>query len=503
MKAPRNNERNSRSTTAVSTSQNNPLRVAHGATAELLVLALPLIGLTVSRMMINFIDTWMVGQLGEAALAAISPSTILLFAISCVGMGMIQSVQTFVSQAEGRGEPHRAGAYVWQSFYIALGSAVITLPVVVTAGSWVDAWGRLADHPSEVRELEIRFLSIALWSIAPATLCVGLESFYNGVRRPRICLYAVLASLVTITIANYMLIFGKFGAPALGIAGSGVATVLSWVVRCAVLCIPLLSRELDERYRIRRNIAPNASTILEIMRIGVPISVQWLVDIGAWVIFLQWMMPPFGAVAMAANTVAIQYMHLAFMPAIGVGMALTTQVGNAIGAGRADEAVLRVRTARRLILAYMGFVALLMIFAGRPLALFFTQDEAVIALSLQVLIAVAAFQLSDGLCITYSFALRGAGDTRWSAIAFVLCCWGIFVAGGIAIGKLAPQFGVFGPWSMCVLYIVVLGWLLWARFRGGKWRRIRIFNRDPAAMPAGVPAAAAGEPALVSGSARE
>lgn len=483
------------------TTPDSPIRIERSPTAELLVLALPLIGLTVSRMMINFIDTWMVGQLGGAALAAISPSTILLFAISCVGMGMIQSVQTFVSQAEGRGEPQRAGAYIWQSFYIALGSAVITLPIVLTAGRWVDAWGRLAHHPPDVRELEIRFLAIALWSIAPATLCVGLESFYNGIRRPRICLYAVLASLVTITIANYVLIFGKFGAPAMGIAGSGVATVLSWIVRCTVLFIPLMSRELDERYHIRRDIAPNGQKIWEIMRIGVPISVQWLVDIGAWVLFLQWMMPPFGEVAMAANTVAIQYMHLAFMPAIGVGMALTTQVGNAIGAGRPDEAVLRVHTAQRLILAYMGFVALLMIFAGRPLALFFTQDEAVIALSLKVLIAVAAFQLSDGLCITYSFALRGAGDTRWSAIAFVACCWGIFVSGGIAIGKLAPQFGVFGPWAMCVLYIVVLGWLLWARFRGGKWRRIHLFSRESAAARA--PDGTAAEPVLVAGRAGE
>lgn len=477
------------------TSPDHRIHSERGPTVELLVLALPLIGLTVSRMMINFIDTWMVGKLGDAALAAIAPSTILLFAISCVGMGMIQSVQTFVSQAEGRGEPHRAGAYIWQSFYVALVSAIVTLPIVLTAGSWVDALGKLGKHPPAVREQEIRFLSIALWSIAPATLCVGLESFYNGIRRPRICLYAVLASLVTITIGNYVLIFGKFGAPAMGIAGSGVATVLSWVVRCAVLFVPLLSRELDERYHIWRSILPDERKFMEIVRLGVPISIQWLVDIGAWVIFLQWMMPPFGEVAMAANTVAIQYMHLAFMPAIGVGMALTTQVGNAIGAGRPDEAVLRVRTAQRLILAYMGFVALLMIFAGRPLALFFTQDEAVIALSLKVLIAVAAFQLSDGLCITYSFALRGAGDTRWSAIAFVLCCWGIFVAGGIAIGKLAPHFGVFGPWSMCVLYIVVLGWLLWARFRGGTWRRIRIFNRDPAAAPQ----PAAGEPALAAG----
>ncbi|MBI5866363.1 MAG: MATE family efflux transporter, partial [Planctomycetes bacterium] len=438
-----------------------------------------------SRMLVGFIDFVMVSKLGTAAQAAISPCTMLLFVIACVGMGMAQAVQTFVSQADGRGEPERGGAYVWQTLYLALAAGILSAPIALYAGSWFPWFGRLAGHPADVQAMEASFLTWGLFSIGPMTACAGLESFYNGIKRPMIPLVGVIASLVTIAIGNYALIFGHFGFPAMGIAGSGLATLLAWCVRLAVLAIPLGSRSIDERYRIHADMRPDLAKLRDLVSVGGPISFQWLVDIGSWFVFLEIMMPPFGKVEMAAAAISIQFMHLSFMPALGLGIALTTQVGNAVGAERPDEAEMRVKVARRLICIYMSMMAMVFAFAGRYIAplLSFDTDEAiradVISAAARVLLWIALFQFSDALCIVYSFAARGAGDMRVPALMFAVCCWAIFVAGGIAMTRLLPEWGVNGPWLMCSLYIIVLSVLLWRRFHSRAWVKIKLFEQTP------------------------
>lgn len=461
----------------------SPVRASQrGPTMELLILALPMIGMTLSRLLMSSIDFVMVSQLGTASQAAISPSALMLFVIACLGMGMAQGVQTFVSQADGRKEPERAGVYVWQALYIALIVGLLSAPIALTAPAWLAQLGRFGHHPPAVLAQEITFLSIALWSIAPMAATAALESFYNGIRRPGICLTAVIASLTTIAVGNYVLIFGHFGFPALGIAGSGWATLLAWIARLIVLIVPLTWKEIDHRYHILRAARLNVAKLLEVVRVGGPIALQWLVDIGAWLVFLQLMMPPYGEATMAAAALAIQFMHFSFMPAIGIGIALTTQVGNAVGAGRLDEAVFRVRVARRLVVIYMAVMGAVFVLGGERLVsvLSFEQDPTLHAEVLRIgagmLIWVALFQISDALCIIYSFASRGAGDTKVPALLFFFCCWGIFVTGGYAVVKFAPQMGFHGPWMMCTAYIIVLSWLLWRRFHSEKWRKIKLFG---------------------------
>ena len=118
------------------------------ATRALLLLAAPMIGMTVSRMLVNNIDTIMVGRLGPDALAAISPSVLLVFVVGCLGMGIAQTVQTFAAQAEGRGEPHRAGAFVWQSIYVAIAMTLLAAPVALTVPIWFRWFGERFHDPS-------------------------------------------------------------------------------------------------------------------------------------------------------------------------------------------------------------------------------------------------------------------------------------------------------------------------------------------------------------------
>jgi MATE family multidrug resistance protein len=455
-------------------------------TRELLVLAAPIIGMTLSRMLMGFIDFVMVSQLGTLAQAAISPATIIVFAIACPGMGVANGVQTFVSQADGRGEPRECGAYGWQTLYIALLGALLAWPLAETTSVWYGWITALAEREPGMEALEIEYARIAVWSVPLAVVSIGLNGFFMGIQRTRVVLVAVIASLVVNATGNYLLIFGKLGFPQMGIAGAAVATVIGWGVRAGILVVAMLNREIDGRYNTRRAFGLKARKMRQLIYEGGPTSIQWLVDIGSWVVFLAIIMPPYGTYAAAASNVGLQYMHLSFMPALGIGLALCSQVGFAIGEGKHDKAVAQTRVAMRLTGGYMGTIGLLFVVCGYPLMWLMSDDPKVINAGVLVLIGAAIFQVFDAMCITYMNALRGAGDTRWPAVVVFVCCWVIFVGGGVAVGRVLPQAGLLGPWAMCAVYIVVLGLLLRRRWRVGPWRRIQLFKAPADAAEAGL-----------------
>jgi len=464
----------------------------------LLRLALPLIAVTSSRMAMGFIDFAMVSRLGTAAQAAISPATLLVWAFICLGFGLATSVQTFAAQAHGRGRPEEGAAYAWQSIYLGAAFGLITAPLAVLIPA-LYAWiGGVAHHAPEVQALETTYTRIALWVMPPAVIASGFESFFNGVQRPRITLLGVLASLATIAFGNWVLIWGHCGLPALGIAGCAIATVIAWWVRVAVLLTAFLSGRINVRYHTRHCWRPSLSRLRGIVRIGGPTGLAWLADIGSWVVFLNLIVPGFGTASLAATNIAIQYTHLAFMPAIGLGLALCSQVGFAIGARRPDEADRRAMTALRLTMAYMGAIGLLLFALRWPLLRVMSPDPEVLAIGAGIMCWVAVYQVFDAMGITFIFALRGAGDTRVSALLNAGCCWLIFILGGWAVARWRPAWGVHGPWLLAVAYLIVLGSLLLWRWRSGAWRRIRLFEQGHAA-----PAEQARKPDSVSESPAE
>ena len=457
----------------------NPLSGPQSPTMELLKLAAPIIGMTVSRMAMGFIDFVMVSRLGTDAQAAISPATIFVFALACLGMGAAQSVQTFVSQADGRGEPQKSGGYAWQVFYIAAMCGLVTLPIVLTTDVWFGWIARFGGHEAGVAALEVDYIRIGLWSVAPAVVCAGLTGFFNGIRRPGLSLIAVLASLAINVVGNYALIFGNWGFPEMGIKGAAIATVAAWTLRMIILTGALLLPKIDARFNTRGSIRLDREKMAGIMRVGGPIAIQWVIDIGAWVVFMSMIVPVYGKIAMAASNVALQYMHFSFMPAIGIGMALCSQVGFSIGEGRPDDARMRAKVAMRLTAIYMGIVGLIMALGGYPLMALMSKDPEVIRIGVYVLIWAAIFQVFDAMGITYMNALRGAGDTRVPAMMVAFCCWVIFICGGYGTSIWLKSWGLNGPWSMCTIYISLLGLLLWARWRLGRWRTIRLFDKQP------------------------
>ncbi|GMU32412.1 MAG: MATE family efflux transporter [Planctomycetia bacterium] len=437
-------------------------------------LALPIVGSTMSGMLLGFTDFLMVSRLGTAATAAISPCTMLLYSVLCLGLGMANSVQTYAAQSMGRRRPAEAAAYAWQSVYIGGVFVLIAYPV---SRLMPLLWGAVGHEPT-VQAMEVAYSQVVLWCMPPAIMCVGLEGFFNGIQRPKVALVSVLTAVGFNVLANYALIFGRLGMPEMGIRGAAVATLISWMIRLMMLGMVFLSREFRSSFRTNESWRPSGERIRAIIRLGGPTGIQWMLDVGSWFVFLTVLIAGFGTRTLAASNIALQMMHVSFMAALGIGGAVMSLVGHAIGEKKPELAAMRARAGLVLTMSYMAFIAVVFVTTGRHFVGLLSSDAEVITIGTHVLFWAAAFQIFDAMGITYVHALRGAGDTRWPSILVIICNWGVFITGGYLVSRHVPQLGYHGPWMMCTTYIILIGLALRWRFMRGAWRKIRLFTDD-------------------------
>jgi MATE family multidrug resistance protein len=183
-------------------------------------------------------------------------------------------------------------------------------------------------------------------------------------------------------------------------------------------------------------------------------------------------MAPLGTTVMAANTFMLRYMTLSFMPAFGIGIAVTALVGRYLGMGRLDLARQRADLGFKVAAFYMVICGIVF-FVGRfRLIGLFSSDPQVLHFGAILLIYAAIYQFFDAMYIIYNGALRGAGDTFVPAVTTAGLCWGISVFGGWMIARSHPQWGPAGPWTIASVYGIILGFFMLVRFRRGQWKAI-------------------------------
>jgi MATE family multidrug resistance protein len=286
----------------------------------------------------------------------------------------------------------------------------------------------------------------------------------------------ITANLLNVAL-DYILIFGKFGLPAMGIAGAATATVIAVAFQAGVLHSLFLSRPVHRTYASRHAYALDLTKCKDLFRIGWPAGVSSFLDVFGWAIFTGFIVGSFGTIALGAHTAAINYMHFSFMPAMALSAAATAVVGQWIGRGDIDTAKARAYTAVKVGMAFMLCAALCFAIFGGTLMRVFSEDPEVIQLGRFLLILAAIFACFDAVSIVLIGALRGAGDTRW--IMWALTAGAYLVNLPLAWLFAVPlELGAGGAWIGATIYVISLsGVVLW-RFRSEKWRNIRIFTEE-------------------------
>ena len=243
--------------------------------------------------------------------------------------------------------------------------------------------------------------------------------------------------------------------------------LLMWMLR------PYYARQ----YATWRMWRPQWRLILDLLRVGSPTGIQFCIDIGAWALFTIYIIGQFGQVHLAANNICIKMLEISFMPAIGIGHAITAAAGKAIGRGRVALARRYFHWGAAFCVGYMGLAGILLVSFRRPLADLLTDDPQVIHWASYIFILMAIFQVFDALSIACGGVLRGAGDTVWPAVVWAICNAVVLLGGGALMAVLMPQWGSVGLWGVATVHISILGCLLLLRYLYGPWARIDLFKK--------------------------
>lgn len=503
---------------------------------EMLVIAAPTVVTMTSYTVMQFVDALMVSRIeGDGPyVAAQGNGGIMAWLAISFALGVIGMVNTFVSQNLGAEKLDRCASYAWAGLWISGGWSLV-LGLLIPLAPVI--YGQMG-HPEELLRLETQYAQIMLSGMLLTLAARSLANFFFGMHRPSVVMIAALSGNVVNVMANALLIYGpdgppafvpfhaeigafadSLGIPALGVAGAAVGTVIGsaveLVIPLALFLGPKLNRELGTRRAWRCGLKP----IRDLLRLGWPGGLMFANEMICWSYLMSVLLVRGGeavgddpALHNTAGWIGLRYMHLSFMPAVGLSIAVSAIVGKCMGMRRPDLAAQRAWLGLGIAVVYMGVcAAAFVLFRDEMIRVFVDSDmpeeqaTLLIGIGAKVMIAAAVFQVFDAVAIVISGALRGAGDTVWPGVVTVISSWICIVAGGHALLHFAPQLGSIGPWIAAAAYIVVLGVLLLARFLAGKWRSIDLVGDDdhhgPSVAqptPAASGAAAEGDPEPVS-----
>lgn len=440
---------------------------------ELILLALPMIAQFSSYVVLQFTDTYMLSLVGDMAATAAGQAGSVVWSIIAFGFGTLLIVNTLASQSYGREDHASCGRYLWQGIWFALAYGVLVLLAVPFAPAIFGTFG----HEPRLAALEAGYFQICIGFAVFKLLATATSQFLTAVNRPTVVMFATFAMVAANVLFNWVLIWGKFGFPAMGVAGAAWGTNLALLVELAVMWAYIGCTSIGRTYHAF-DWRPKAQMFKTLLKIGTPSGLSTVAEVAAWSTFMVVAVGMFGTTVMAGQNYAFRFMMVSFMPAVGIGQAVTALVGRYIGRGEPDKAMRRAHLGFGMVAIYMVSCGALMVVFRHDLMRFFTDDAAVIAVGGSILILMAAYQFFDAMYVVYHGALRGAGDTLVPAIVLAVLVWSICVGGSFVVATWWPQFGPLGPWGISCLYGLLLGVFLMARFARGGWKKIQVEKRD-------------------------
>lgn len=499
------------------TTPSDTLATARHPVLEVWSVAWPTVLTMTSYTVMQFADKLMVGQVGPVEVAAQGNGGIWSFTPIAFAMGIVTVVNTYVSQNLGAGRPEEGPRYAWAAFWLSVAIwLLVLLPwaallpfvfdlvhasrlaqlEVIAADGGGGAAAAIAEQEElgRLAVLETGYGQILL--LGGLIMLVGrsIHHYFFGLHRPKLITVSAIVGNTVNIVANYVLIFGEQGlpalglpgvpgVPALGVYGAAIGTILGTALEVAIPAAVFLGPRMHAELGSRHHWRPQWGPIRDLLRIGWPASVQFGNEIVCWAIFMSALVGIFGTKHQAAGWIALSYMHLSFMPAVGFSVAVTSLVGKYIGAGRPDVAVSRARLGMGLAMVYMTTCAIIFYVFRTELITVFVADDVppaeaaeIIAIGARLMICAAVFQTVDAFGIVYTGALRGAGDTVWPGFVTIIYSWAIIVAGGWTMTVIWPEMESLGPWIAAAVYVILIGITMAARFESGRWRNINLLG---------------------------
>jgi len=423
----------------------------------------------ISITLLNVVDTAMLGRLGSVSLAAAGISGVAYFAIvfSIAGIGI--GVQTLTARRYGEGELLQCGQVLNAGIMLALLAGV---PLVLSSGAIAQILSPLLSQQGDVVSLGAIYMRYRFLGSVFLLLNMVYRGFYNGIGDTKQQLVSAILVTVSNVLLDYALIFGNLGSPKMGVAGAAIASSIATAIGSAYFLFISLMPKYRKVYRLYRHFMQALSRVRPIIRLSAPVMGQRLMSNGSFFVFFS-IVSRIGTLELAASNIIRSVIGLSIMPAIGIGVAAMTLVGQNLGAKKPDEAEIFAWDAAKLAAYLMAAVGLLFVAFPRVIFMIYTSDPAVIALGRTPLIFLGLTQAFGGISLVLEQSLQGAGNTRYVMLAEVIACVLFYLPVAYLLG-IRAHLGITGAWLGELVYWITLSSLMAAKFRTGTWKTIRV-----------------------------
>jgi MATE family multidrug resistance protein len=434
-----------------------------------LKLSFPVILGLLGHTFVAFADNIMVGQLGTAELAAVSLGNSFVFIAMSLGIGFSTAITPLVAEADGAQDSASGKSALKHGLILCTALGVSLFGMIL----WAKPLMYQMEQPEEVVALALPYLDLVAFSLVPLVIFQAFKQFSDGMSRTKYPMYATVVGNIVNIVLNYLFIFGKFGAPAWGIVGAAVGTLVSRVVMVALLWYLLAQNKSMNYYVLRFNWRIiELSKLKKIIFLGFPSAMQMFFEVALFTAAI-WLSGVLGKNAQAANQIALNLSSMTFMVGMGLGVAAMIRVGNQ--KGLKDYINLR-RIAQSIflltLLLEILFAALFML--GRHLfpTIYLNVEDLknavdnaeVISIAAQLLLVAAFFQISDGLQVVVLGALRGLQDVVVPTVITAIAYWAIGFPLCFYLG-LRTDLGSTGIWIGLLAGLTASAGMLYLRFQ--------------------------------------
>ncbi|MCU0413499.1 MAG: MATE family efflux transporter [Ignavibacteriaceae bacterium] len=422
-------------------------------------LAYPVIIGQLGIIMMGVVDSLMVGKLGAAPLAASSLGGSSAFIVLIIGIGVTYAVTPLVAIAVGAGKFEDCGIYFRQSLLVNTILSIIIVVIIYFAADLIQYF----DQPEEVQDQAVDYMRIIGFSSIPLLLYQTYKQFIEGlsVMRPAMII-TLIANLVNV-IANWLLIYGNLGFPSLGLNGAGWATFASRAFMALALMGFVMNNKFFKKYDVSFHFKSiNWPVIKKILSLGLPSGIQYFFEVGAFafaVVMVGWL----GTAQLAAHQIAINLASISFMAVLGISVAGSIRVGNAVGMKDVAETRRAGFTATLLGASIMFGAGVIFILFRNFLPTLYVNDEVVISYASSLLVIAALFQISDGTQAVGIGILRGLTDVKLPTAITFIAYWIVGLPVGYLLG-FTFKLGVQGVWIGLLLGLTTSAILLTLRF---------------------------------------
>jgi len=421
-------------------------------------LALPIMTGQLGQVIVNVVDNLMVGRLGASSLAAVSLAVAICIVFIIVGLGISFALPPLLARADGAKQFKRVGVFFYHSLIINLIYAFTCLVIIESLVPFISLLG----HDPEVVELAIPYIHYTAIAMIPMMIFQSFRCFADGLSQTKLPMIAIIVGNVANIALNYALIFGEWGAPAMGVKGAALGTLIARLLMIFVLFILIYQRHSLWHYLRIGSVKIRKGIFNALLKLGVPTSLQMFFEVSGFA-GAALLMGMISKDAQAGHQVAINISSVTFLMCQGLGMAATVRVGNRLG----EKNFLGMKTAGisaiLQVVAMMVVCATIMVLCRWIFPSFYIDDHNVISIAALLLIASAVFQIPDGVQIVAIGALRGIQDVKIPTLITFLAYWVI----GLPVSYFSAfhfGYGPIGIWAGLVVGLTISSILLTLRF---------------------------------------